>query len=392
MSTGINILQLQNGQNYKNIMDNAITSETMTQYLSDNYWDKDHSYSIEQITKMLGGLTNIKPFNVEVVEALPNLEDEIEAATVDPTCIYLVRAAYNKSGNLYTEYIYIPDEEKFEMLGTQDLELDNYLRIDDASNTYVAIGTTIDNAHSSTYATYATQLNRKINITISDYNNQHSTTTDTNFGSSFTLCLPDVLNVDITGDASHADSASTASIAESATYATTAGTAGTASALANKINISIISNNNQNEQVTENIDFSSNVKLFLPAIINADITGNAATASILSNTRVISISDGTTTTGGTEFNGSQNITLTLPNPLYVNIEGSATYATSATYDAEGSIIHTTYLKQGDLANDYCTSGRASIIEDEIYDSNTGILKRLSVIENWLKNKALSFGD
>ena len=65
-------------------------------------------------------LSAIPKFGITVVDSLP--------ATGDNATVYLVRTG-DESGNLYTEYVYV--NNKWEELGTQEVDLSNYATLDD---------------------------------------------------------------------------------------------------------------------------------------------------------------------------------------------------------------------------------------------------------------------
>lgn len=95
----------------------TITPLTSHQSL-DNYYTKDD---------VDGKVSAIPKFSISVVTELP-------ATNISTTTIYLLKTG-SETNNLYTEYIYV--DSKWETLGTQKMDMSDYLTKTDASTTYL---------------------------------------------------------------------------------------------------------------------------------------------------------------------------------------------------------------------------------------------------------------
>lgn len=95
----------------------TITPLTSHQSL-DSYYTKD---------EVDGKVSAIPKFSISVVSVLPT-------ADISTTTIYLLKTG-SETNNLYTEYIYV--DSKWETLGTQKMDMSDYLTKTDASTTYL---------------------------------------------------------------------------------------------------------------------------------------------------------------------------------------------------------------------------------------------------------------
>lgn len=92
----------------------------ITKAVSDltNYYKKSETYTQTEIDNKLSA---IPKFAISVVQSLPTSD-------ISTTTVYLVSSG-TESNNLYTEYIYV--NNKWEILGTQKLDLSPYVKQDD---------------------------------------------------------------------------------------------------------------------------------------------------------------------------------------------------------------------------------------------------------------------
>lgn len=81
-----------------------------------NVYSKSETYSQSEINNLVGA---IPKFSIKIVSTLPTTD-------ISDTTVYLLKTSETETDNLYTEYIYIGG--KWEMLGTQKLDLSNYYK------------------------------------------------------------------------------------------------------------------------------------------------------------------------------------------------------------------------------------------------------------------------
>ena len=116
---------------------------------------------------------------------------------------------------------------------------------------------------------------------------------------------------------------------ENAVSATTAakcsGNSATASKLQNSRTFKI--SDGVNFGAETNFDGSENITLKLPEILTLDIVGNSSTATKLKNAKTINISDGENFGTAAIFDGTENISLQLPKTLNLDIVGNSSTAT-----------------------------------------------------------------
>lgn len=100
----------------------TLGTETITPLTShqslDSYYTKD---------EVDGKVSAIPKFSISVVTELPTSD-------ISTTTIYLLKTG-SETNNLYTEYIYV--NSKWETLGTQKMDMSDYLTRTDASTTYL---------------------------------------------------------------------------------------------------------------------------------------------------------------------------------------------------------------------------------------------------------------
>ena len=139
------------------------------------------------------------------------------------------------------------------------------------------------------------------------------------------LRLPTNLNVNVKGNAD---------------------TATTADKLKITANFNVQDSSANHTGATTTYNGTQDVTLKLPEIITATLDGNATTATTagkLANAKTFIVSDssGTNKSIPVTFDGTGDVTLTLPGELKVNVNGSAT---KATYDNANNDIANTYLR------------------------------------------------
>lgn len=83
-----------------------------------NYYTKSETYTQTEINNKI---STIPKFAISVVQSLPTRD-------ISPTTVYLVSSG-TETNNLYTEYIYV--NNKWEILGTQKLDLSPYVKSSD---------------------------------------------------------------------------------------------------------------------------------------------------------------------------------------------------------------------------------------------------------------------
>lgn len=90
-----------------------------------NFGNKEFRNLQEQV------LENAK--NIEILKAKPQMRvsvvDELPEVG-DPTVIYLVPSEDGESPNVYEEYVWLEDEERYELIGTTDIDLSNMVTTD----------------------------------------------------------------------------------------------------------------------------------------------------------------------------------------------------------------------------------------------------------------------
>lgn len=109
-----------------NGVEQAISNKTvaltvMTNTVNDlvNYYTKSETYTKTEVNSLISA---IPKFAIEVVNALPTTD-------ISTTTIYLLRNSEQTGSNLFEEYIYVNNQ--WELLGSQDIDLSNYVTTSD---------------------------------------------------------------------------------------------------------------------------------------------------------------------------------------------------------------------------------------------------------------------
>ena len=109
-----------------NGVEQAISNKTvaltvMTNTVNDlvNYYTKSETYTKTEVN---GLISAIPKFAIEVVNALPTTD-------ISTTTIYLLRNSETTGSNLFEEYIYVNNQ--WELLGSQDIDLSDYVTTSD---------------------------------------------------------------------------------------------------------------------------------------------------------------------------------------------------------------------------------------------------------------------
>ena len=117
---------------------------------------------------------------------------------------------------------------------------------------------------------------------------------------------------------------------ENAVSATTArectGNSATASKLQTARNFRVQDFSMSNTGEISNFDGTENISLKLPETIKANLIGNADSATILETARQFNISDGENFGTAIDFNGAENVTIPLPKTINAEIHGNAATA------------------------------------------------------------------
>ena len=119
------------------INNKTVAITVMTNAVDDliNYYKKSETYTQEEVNNLIG---LIPKFSIKVVESLP-------VTDISYTTVYLLKTSETETGNLYTEYIYVKVSEQvsqWEKLGTQTLDLSDYVTTTDLNNALANYTTT----------------------------------------------------------------------------------------------------------------------------------------------------------------------------------------------------------------------------------------------------------
>lgn len=125
-----------------NGVEQAISNKTvaltvMTNTVNDlvNYYTKANTYNKTEVNALISA---IPKFAIEVVNALPTTD-------ISTTTIYLLRNSETTGSNLFEEYIYVNNQ--WELLGSQDIDLSDYVTTSDLNT---ALASYVTSANLST--------------------------------------------------------------------------------------------------------------------------------------------------------------------------------------------------------------------------------------------------
>lgn len=113
----------------------ALTVMTNTVDNLVNYYTKSETYTQTEVDNLISA---IPKFAIKVVDALP-------VTDISTTTVYLLRTSETETGNLYTEYIYAEVSTgtyQWEELGTQTIDLSDYVTTEDLNTTLAGYVTT----------------------------------------------------------------------------------------------------------------------------------------------------------------------------------------------------------------------------------------------------------
>jgi hypothetical protein len=177
-----------------NGVEQAISNKTvaltvMTNTVNDlvNYYTKSETYTKTEVN---GLISAIPKFAIEVVNALPTTD-------ISTTTIYLLRNTETTGSNLFEEYIYVNNQ--WELLGSQDIDLSDYVTTEDL-NTALASYVTSTNLLTILQGYVTTTMWNTLGVvaTSNDYNdlNNKPTTITANEISTGTDTTPKLVRAD----------------------------------------------------------------------------------------------------------------------------------------------------------------------------------------------------
>ena len=119
------------------INNKTVALTVMTNTVNDlvNYYTKSETYTQTEVDNLISA---IPKFAIKVVDALPTTD-------ISTTTVYLLRTSETETGNLYTEYIYAEvstETYQWEELGTQTIDLSDYVTTEDLNTTLAGYVTT----------------------------------------------------------------------------------------------------------------------------------------------------------------------------------------------------------------------------------------------------------
>ena len=119
------------------INNKTVALTVMTNTVDDlvNYYTKSETYTQTEVDNLISA---IPKFAIKVVDALPTTD-------ISTTTVYLLRTSETETGNLYTEYIYAEVSTgtyQWEELGTQTIDLSDYVTTEDLNTTLAGYVTT----------------------------------------------------------------------------------------------------------------------------------------------------------------------------------------------------------------------------------------------------------
>lgn len=119
------------------INNKTVALTVMTNTVDDlvNYYTKSETYTQTEVDNLISA---IPKFAIKVVDALPTTD-------ISTTTVYLLRTSETETGNLYTEYIYAEVSTgtyQWEELGTQTIDLSDYVTTEDLNTALAGYVTT----------------------------------------------------------------------------------------------------------------------------------------------------------------------------------------------------------------------------------------------------------
>ena len=139
--------------------DKALATSTAVANDAKNFATKDQLEQHKQLAastyatkeELQSGIGGVVSFEFKIVDTLPT--------TGVSQIVYLMRNASSSGNNIYNEYLWIASSNKYERIGSMDLDLSGYLTRSDASSTYATktdlstgLAAKSDTGHTHSYA------------------------------------------------------------------------------------------------------------------------------------------------------------------------------------------------------------------------------------------------